>query len=112
MAFGFPAHHELDVAIPVALYDDWIAAVCARLGWSVPGRVAGGPLGFQWAATSAMSLWSWGEQVRIVPVGPNALRVESKCQMPTQCFDWGRNQKNCNEFARVLGEMLAAARPR
>lgn len=112
MAFGFPAHHELDVQVPFAIYDDWIVAVCQRLGWSFGGRLAGGPLGIQWAVTSSVSLASWGEQLRVIPTGPNTLRIESKCQMPTQCFDWGRNEKNCREFARVLHELLATAQPR
>ncbi|PIE89035.1 MAG: hypothetical protein CR997_13245 [Acidobacteria bacterium] len=45
---------------------------------------------------------SWGERVTITFLPNNAISVTSKCILPTQCFDWGKNKANVEKFLTVL----------
>ncbi len=91
MAFGFPAYHtkRYTFSDPRRNPREQVVEATAALGWSIKSesenviRVA---VGF--------NLWSSGERVTIVFDTPNAVTVTSKCLMPTQCFDWGKNKSN------------------
>lgn len=88
MATGIPASHtELFAAAPSAQLLDAFAAAAHALGWTV-GRFADRVM-----ASTKVSLWSFGEQieVRLVPEGA---AVTSRCALPTQVVDWGKNAKN------------------
>lgn len=37
---------------------------------------------------------SWGEKIEVQFVGSNTLRISSKCILPLQLYDWGKNRKN------------------
>jgi hypothetical protein len=30
--------------------------------------------------------------------------VESRCRLPTQCLDWGKNQRNVNAFLDLVDD--------
>lgn len=53
-------------------------------------------------ARTSFNLRSRGEAIEIEILSPSSLRITSKCAMPTQCFDWGKNRKNVEEFARYF----------
>src|SRR5947208_15368755 len=104
MAFGFPAYADgsrryglsLDVlreAVARALYElDWTG--CGN--WS--GRV--------FVADVRVNFWSWGEKITIEIDRDGMVWIESKCSLPTQCFDWGKNQGNVDAFFRTLDEKV------
>jgi hypothetical protein len=100
MAFGFPAYHEEDIPIPDGMPPHAIPQVFQRIAW------AGSPNhdGRSWKAATAMNLASYGEEISIVWIAQNMLRVRSQCAMPTQCLDWGRNAKNVRTFKGALYE--------
>lgn len=37
---------------------------------------------------------SWGERIEVEFVDPHTVRVGSKCVMPFQLYDWGKNKRN------------------
>ena len=52
-------------------------------------------------AETSVSLWSWAENIHIATtVSENKTRLEftSKCALPTQIIDWGKNKNNTLKF--------------
>jgi hypothetical protein len=101
MAFGFPAYHQEDVTFPYPVTHDWIVYACQAAGLGVP-RWGQGAMGGMWHVSPGVSLMSWGETMTIAPLAPNILRVRSECGMPTQCIDWGKNEKNVRKLVQIL----------
>ena len=101
MAFGFPAYHEETITLPLAVTHDWIAHACHAAGFSRPFYSADASAAV-WRCSSSVSLASWGEEVAITWLAPNAIRIRSQCSMPTQCVDWGRNARNVQTLVRTL----------
>jgi len=102
MAFGFPAYHELEMPLPYAITDEWMrrAGAAAGLGQLLAVQT---PRGYAWRGQVTMSLSSWGEEVTLTALDPQRLLVRSECALPTQCIDWGRNEKNVR---RVVAAVL------
>jgi hypothetical protein len=48
-------------------------------------------------ASVPMSLLSWGEEITI-RLYQDCFSIESKCAMPLTLIDWGKNQKNIDQF--------------
>lgn len=101
MAFGFPAYHQEDITFPFPVTHDWMVYACQVAGLGVP-RWGHGAMGGMWHVSPGVSLMSWGETMTIAPLAPNILRVRSECGMPTQCIDWGKNEKNVRKLVQVL----------
>ena len=99
MSFGFPASatatRRLGIA-PEALQNA-ITIALTTLGWRTtvasPGVVS---------AQVGLSFFSWGEIVEIRFYQDGSVTATSRCAFPLQCFDWGKNQRNINEFFRQL----------
>lgn len=54
-------------------------------------------------AETQMSLWSWGEEIRINVDGSGNVTIKSECKLATQIIDWGRNKKMVNKiFSNLL----------
>jgi hypothetical protein len=52
-----------------------------------------------------MNLMSWGETVEAwISHGPQGavVRLRSKCALPTQVIDWGKNRKNVERIVEAL----------
>jgi hypothetical protein len=45
-----------------------------------------------------MNIRSWGEKLLISFLPDNSVSVISKCALPTQCLDWGKNKANVGLF--------------
>ncbi len=101
MTFGFPAYHEEDVTLPMPVTHDWIVYACHTAGLGT-ARWGAGAQGGAWHLAPQVSLFSWGEVMMITPLAANVIRVRSECGLPTQCIDWGKNQKNVQKFVGVL----------
>lgn len=100
MSFGFPAHCNTQLSLPAAKHDDVHARVqhaLASLRWRIkqddPARIV---------AAAGVSLWSWGETVSIDVLPDHTLAITSKCVLPTQCLDWGKNRRNVEQLVAKL----------
>lgn len=56
-------------------------------------------------------IWSWGEKLNITISYDGAVTATSECVLATQCFDWGKNQRNVEEFFDQLSRKMAAREP-
>ncbi|MDP3275424.1 MAG: hypothetical protein Q8Q09_09540 [Deltaproteobacteria bacterium] len=98
MGMGFPASYQEDFMVPPTLHPNVIWQTLQMLGWAG----AGTPDGLHFTGSVSMSFGSWGEKLTIVRVAPDRLTVRSECSMPTQVFDWGKNDKNVRQFYMAL----------
>jgi hypothetical protein len=55
-------------------------------------------------AEVGVNFWSWGEKVSVEIDRGGTISVESRCRLPTQCFDWGKNQRNIDAFFQLVDE--------
>ncbi|MBL8685711.1 MAG: hypothetical protein JNK05_41425 [Myxococcales bacterium] len=106
MAVGFPANHQEEFMIPPTLHPGVIWQALQTMGWTGSGT----PDGSQFRVSSSMSFGSWGENITVFRVAPDRIQVRSECAMPTQVFDWGRNEQNVKRFFATL-VALASGQP-
>ncbi len=96
MAFGFPAYHTECYSTDTSKSTDLRVAVretLTALSWSVREESHDRII-----ASTSMSSRSWGEKVLIIFLPDKSISVTSKCSLPTQCFDWGKNKANVGQF--------------
>ncbi|MFK7802455.1 MAG: hypothetical protein AB8G95_12540 [Anaerolineae bacterium] len=100
MTFGFPAFHtEKHPVSPNRsqhIHED-IKRTLSSLSWGITEKSAN-----QILASTSVSLWSWGEKIIIDVLSDGSISVTSKCSLPTQCFDWGKNKTNVDQFLSEL----------
>ena len=110
MAFGFPAYHQEDVTLPYAITHDWVVYACQISGLGA-ARWAQAPTGGMWLVTSNASLMSWGETMTVTPLAPTVVRVRSECGLPTQCIDFGKNERNVKKLVQALWAAVQQPQP-
>jgi|SRR5882724_9160989 len=97
MSFGFPAYHRQEV--PHALNVEEAKSRAKRdadsLGWRLV-QEADKELVFR----VGINWRSWGEEVNM-SFRPRTVLLHSKCRWFSQCFDWGKNRRNCEQIAKV-----------
>ena len=99
MAFGFPAYHTESYSAGAKTVD-WQQAVKGTLyalSWSIREETHDRIIG-----STSMNIRSWGEKVFIDILPDNSITVTSKCALPTQCVDWGKNKDNVVRFMAEL----------
>jgi len=104
MAFGFPAYHTdrySPGASDTADARDAVKKTLSALGWSVKKRTRN-----QITASTSIGVRSWGERILISFEPDDSISVTSKCALPTQCLDWGKNKANVIEFMTSLEKRL------
>ncbi len=102
MAFGFPASHSERYSAGAGKSSDLRVAVRATLNalsWSI--REEGSD---QIISSTSVNIRSWGEKVLISFLRDNSISVTSKCAMPMQCFDWGKNKANVGRFMAEINQ--------
>lgn len=99
MAFGFPAYHIERLTVAPASGDARSVALrtLAALSWQLRQQSDS-----QLLASTGMGLRSWGERIEIDLLPNNEITITSKCALPTQCFDWGKNRANVRRFIAEL----------
>jgi hypothetical protein len=98
MTFGFPAHFA-DSRPSQLQHEELVCLVRAaldELGWR-----------YEFASRSEVrastsSLKVLGEILRIEILPDGVVMVESKCGLPSQCLDWGKNKRNVQRFIAQL----------
>jgi hypothetical protein len=94
MAFGVPArHHQRERYRRTSDELQRLARdAVGDLKWTVlrdePGLIE---------VRVRINFWSWGELVAI-QLGDGFVDVLSRCRAPSQCIDWGRNERNVEAF--------------
>ena len=99
MTFGFPAYHTEQYSIGTTVPDlpSVVRETFGALSWAVREETPDGIVG-----STSMNLRSWGEKVLIDFLPDNSISITSKCALPTQCMDWGKNKKNVGRFIAEL----------
>jgi hypothetical protein len=107
MTFGFPAYHAAAQRVDRPRRDVLRAARAALhdLGWRWMDSDRG-----VFMAAVGVNFWSCGEQVTVVVADDGEVLVRSQCNLPTQCFDWGKNRRNVNRFLDAIERVLEAGR--
>ena len=101
MSFGFPAYHQQTEMFNLnggSLYS-LVKSGFAELGWKV---TIDNPSYLE--ASASLNLASWGEKISVSIEGMTATIV-SKCLLPTQCVDWGKNKKNVMMLLKTLRKL-------
>jgi len=96
MAFGFPAYHTERYSTDTSKSADLRVAVretLTALSWSVREESHDRII-----ASTSMNIRSWGEKLLISFLPDKSVSVTSKCALPTQCLDWGKNKANVGRF--------------
>lgn len=107
MVFAFPAYHSEkytrlpDDANPVRL----TMSAAQHLGWQSVSQDRDSVV-----FSTRRRLLGRSERVTINFLPDRALMVTSRCFLPTQCLDWGKNRRNVMHFLSVV-EHLATAAP-
>ena len=99
MAFGFPAYHTeyYSRADPVPDIRNAVRETLDALSWSLRDETHDRII-----ASTSMDLRSLGERVFIDFLPDNSISVTSRCCMPTQCVNWGKNRTNIRRFMAEL----------
>jgi hypothetical protein len=99
VAIAFPAYHKerFSTVADVADLRDVVLDTIEALGWRV-NEDWDNPI----VAHVGFSFWSFGERVEIRICRDRSLAITSTCVMPTQCFDWGKNEWNVAMFVKEL----------
>jgi hypothetical protein len=103
MAFGFPASAEA-----IEWYDgcsrgellDALEDAFEALNWQADYLDP-----FSLTVLVRMNWWSWGERLSI-KVSDGIVHIRSACVLPTQCLDWGKNQRNVEQLLLRLAEII------
>ena len=69
------------------------------------------PNGIQARLSHSISFSSWGEDITITMTAQDnqtLVDILSKCSLPTQIVDYGKNKKNVNEIFNYLMQSLSA----
>tara|TARA_B100002052_G_C15357740_1_gene365505 strand:- start:76 stop:387 length:312 start_codon:yes stop_codon:yes gene_type:complete len=102
MAFGFPAYHEAEIKLNIPPEDvvGFMVPIIESLSWSIREYSQNHML-----ITSKVGMKSWGEKIRVTILPSGMLGIRSECSLTTQCFDWGKNEKNVNRLLVAINSM-------
>ena len=75
---------------------------------TLKGEVPEGNNGVCFQITHGVTATSWGEKitVKLVPTGPaqTMVTINSRCALPTQIVDWGKNKSNVEKLFQYLSK--------
>lgn len=99
MSLGFPAYHTERYAARDTTFDlrNAVKETLNALSWPLTESTSDA-----FIASTNMNARSCGEKVVISFLLENSVSVTSKCAMPTQCLDWGKNKANVDKFMMEL----------
>lgn len=102
MAFGFPAYHteRYDAQNDIDLRSV-AKETLAQLSWVL--RTEGS---MEILASTSLNLRTWGEKVTIKFEDDRSISITSRCALPTQCFDWGKNRANVVKYIAALKQRV------
>ena len=106
MAFGFPAYHTERYAFPEFGLDphELVVEAIRNLRWKLRSESD-----TEIRASVGFNFWSFGERITIHFDTPDEVTVTSKCVLPTQCNDWGKNRSNVLSLLKRLDRLIDTA---
>ena len=105
MTFGFPAYHIQRFNFRCSNLKVCVKAALRQTNWNwndeteFTEKSKFKPL---ITAKSGMTIWSFGETIQITFIDKKTVEIQSKCNAPTQMFDWGKNEKNVNTLVDLI----------
>jgi hypothetical protein len=96
------AQHTKTIEVALAPQDAEAAVYRALVAVGISGASGGGGV---LRGSTPTSFASWGENVQAtIGHGPRGavVTLHSKCALPTQLFDWGKNRKNVERIVEAL----------
>ena len=108
MTFGFPAYHTETYRFGEDVSDVRNLAIRAldSLAWPLLTQTDS-----RLEAKTGVSLLSFGEKITIDFLSDYEISVTSKCSIPTQCFDWGKNRSNVSQLLSQCHWVMAIGPP-
>lgn len=105
MSFGFPAYHKETIVLEQNLEFDAVfqalKSTITALSWTLAHTTED-----KIYAKAKINWLSWGEDISIRIAQDKSIVIESKCILPTQCIDLGKNKKNVEKFKAQLKTFL------
>ena len=99
MSFGFPAYHTENYSPKTG--DENIREAVRKslenLSWKIREETSNKIL-----ASTSMGMRSWGEKIHINFLTDGSISITSKCALPTQFLDWGKNKKNIHSLLNKI----------
>jgi|CXWL01.1.fsa_nt_gi hypothetical protein len=94
MSFAFPAYHicQQTTTLPVSQAKTHAKAVAGLIEWRLVSETE-----TELHFIAPLSSYSWGEKISVEFDG-QSIRLRSRCRWFLQCFDFGKNAKNCDGF--------------
>ena len=105
MTFGFPAYHIQRFNFRCSNLKVCVKAALRQTNWNwndeteFTEKSKFKPL---ITAKSGMTIWSFGETIQITFIDKKTVEIQSKCNAPTQMFDWGKNEENVNTLVDLI----------
>ena len=107
MAFGFPAYavgsrsFNLEKHLTVSA----ITNALETLNWRCETVSSN-----QVVAKVGVNLFSWGERLTVLLAEDGTVTARSEGVLPTQCIDWGKNERNIKKFFDELDRSVTTIR--
>jgi hypothetical protein len=107
MAFGFPAYavgsrnFSLEKSLTVSAVTDALEV----LKWRCESVSAD-----QVVAKIRVNIFSWGEKLTVSVAKDGTVTARSEGVIPTQCIDWGKNERNVERFFGELDRSVTTIR--
>jgi hypothetical protein len=107
MAFGFPAYavgsRNFNLENPVMM--SAITSALQILNWRYESVSSN-----QVVAKIRANLFSWGERLTVWLAEDGTVSARSAGVVPTQCIDWGKNERNIKKFFDELDRSVTTIR--
>mgnify|MGYP001219223479 FL=1 len=97
MAIGFPAYHIQRLNLRDTNLRVSVSAALEQTGWTVLETTK-----HSIRAKIGINLWTFGETIQITFIDDKTIEIHSKCRLPTQIFDWGKNKRNVNTLVNLI----------
>ena len=97
MAIGFPAYHIQRLNLRDTNLRVSVSAALEQTGWTVLETTK-----HSIRAKIGINLLTFGETIRITFIDDKTIEIHSKCRLPTQIFDWGKNKRNVNTLVNLI----------
>jgi hypothetical protein len=102
MTFGFPAFADgsCHLELRKEILSQIVGEALTKLGWDYQS-----PLPTHFTVQIPCGWASWGEKMIITVNAGGTISARSESILTTQCFDWGKNQKNIDLFFNQLSQL-------
>ena len=101
---AWTAQYEVKIPMPPLKIRTLLRDAFKNLGWEYLGEIDGR----KWNAHVGWNWRSWGERVTVEVDGVERLVLRSRCNLKTQCIDWGKNRRNIHRLRSIIESFALA----